>query len=73
MNELHDLFYIHFQITAFAVVFAAVFALLALISTYDKPVTPVASPPQYMMLEIKPQIKKVAWVQKNSNTTPGAW
>lgn len=44
-------------ITAFAVVFGAVFALLALIPTDDKPVTLVASPPQYVIPEIKPEVK----------------
>jgi tetratricopeptide (TPR) repeat protein len=44
-------------ITAFAVVFGAVFALLALIPTEDKAATPAAGPTPYVIPEIKPEIK----------------
>jgi tetratricopeptide (TPR) repeat protein len=49
--------YLAIIITAYALVFGAVFTLLPLIHSDDKPVTPASSPPQYVLPEIKPEIK----------------
>jgi tetratricopeptide (TPR) repeat protein len=48
--------YLAIIISAFAIVFGAVFTLLPLITTDDKPVSPASRLPQYVIPEIKPEI-----------------
>ncbi len=48
--------YLAIIISAFAIIFGAVFTLLPLIPTDDKPVAPASRLPQYVISEIKPEI-----------------